>query len=59
MKGYVQEVLGRLGARNRLEAVMIANRRGWLGYGGNVRVAGLILAVGTNGEAEAAIALGE
>lgn len=31
VKGYVQEVLRRLGARNRLEAVMIANRRGWLG----------------------------
>ncbi|MDW7982521.1 MAG: response regulator transcription factor [Thermomicrobium sp.] len=30
VKGYVQEVLRRLGARNRLEAVMIANRRGWL-----------------------------
>jgi DNA-binding NarL/FixJ family response regulator len=30
VKGYVQEVLRRLGARNRLEAVMIASRRGWL-----------------------------
>jgi DNA-binding NarL/FixJ family response regulator len=30
VKGYVQEVLRRLGARNRLEAVMIANERGWL-----------------------------
>ncbi len=30
VKGYVQELLRRLGARNRLEAVMIANRRGWL-----------------------------
>lgn len=30
VKGYVQEVLRRLGARNRVEAVMIANRRGWL-----------------------------
>jgi len=30
VKGYVQDVLRRLGARNRLEAVMIANRQGWL-----------------------------
>lgn len=30
VKGYVQEVLRRLGAKNRVEAVMIASRRGWL-----------------------------
>ncbi len=30
VKGYVQEVLRRLGARNRLEAVLIANREGLL-----------------------------
>jgi DNA-binding NarL/FixJ family response regulator len=30
IKGYVQEVLRRVGAKNRLEAVMIASRRGWL-----------------------------
>lgn len=30
VKGYVQEVLRRLGAKNRLEAVMIAIRNGWL-----------------------------
>lgn len=30
VKGYVQDVLRRLGARNRLEAVMIANREGLL-----------------------------
>jgi two-component system response regulator DevR len=30
VKGYVQEILRRLNARNRLEAVMIASRQGWL-----------------------------
>lgn len=30
VKGYVQEVLRRLSAKNRVEAVMIASRRGWL-----------------------------
>ncbi len=30
VKGYVQEVLRRLGAKNRVDAVMIASRRGWL-----------------------------
>lgn len=30
VKGYVQEVLRRLEAKNRLEAVMIASRQGWL-----------------------------
>ncbi|HUG15261.1 MAG TPA: LuxR C-terminal-related transcriptional regulator [Thermomicrobiales bacterium] len=30
VKGYVQEILRRLEARNRLEAVMIASRQGWL-----------------------------
>jgi two-component system response regulator DevR len=30
VKGYVQEVLRRLGAKNRVEAVMTASRRGWL-----------------------------
>lgn len=30
VKGYVQEVLRRLGARNRLDAVMIAVRNGWI-----------------------------
>ncbi|MDI3339364.1 MAG: response regulator transcription factor [Sphaerobacter sp.] len=30
VKGYVQEILRRLEARNRLEAVMIASRHGWL-----------------------------
>lgn len=30
VKGYVQEVLRRLGVKNRLEAVMIASRQGWL-----------------------------
>lgn len=30
VKGYVQDVLRRLGAKNRVEAVMIASRRGWL-----------------------------
>ena len=30
IKGYVQEILRRLEAKNRLEAVMIASRRGWL-----------------------------
>ena len=30
IKGYVQEILQRLGARNRIEAVMLASRRGWL-----------------------------
>lgn len=30
VKGYVQEILRRLGAKNRLEAVMIASRNGWL-----------------------------
>ena len=30
VKGYVQEVLRRLSAKNRVEAVMIASRKGWL-----------------------------
>lgn len=30
VKGYVQDVLRRLSAKNRVEAVMIASRRGWL-----------------------------
>ncbi len=30
VKGYVQEILRRLGARNRLDAVMIAIRNGWI-----------------------------
>lgn len=30
VKGYVQEVLRRLDAKNRLDAVMIASRLGWL-----------------------------
>ena len=30
VKGYVQEVLRRLSAKNRVEAVMIASRHGWL-----------------------------
>lgn len=30
VKGYVQEILRRLGARNRLDAVMIAIRSGWI-----------------------------
>jgi two-component system, NarL family, response regulator DevR len=30
VKGYVQEILRRLGARNRLDAVMIAIRNGWM-----------------------------
>ncbi len=30
VKGYVQDVLRRLNAKNRVEAVMIASRRGWL-----------------------------
>jgi two-component system response regulator DevR len=30
VKGYVQEILRRLEAKNRLEAVMIASRQGWL-----------------------------
>lgn len=30
VKGYVQEVLRRLEAKNRLDAVMIASRQGWL-----------------------------
>ena len=30
VKGYVQEVLRRLEAKNRVEAVMIASRQGWL-----------------------------
>jgi len=30
VKGYVQEVLRRLNAKNRVEAVMIASQRGWL-----------------------------
>ena len=30
VKGYVQEVLRRLNARNRLDAVMIAIRNGWM-----------------------------
>jgi DNA-binding NarL/FixJ family response regulator len=30
VKGYVQEVLRRLDAKNRLDAVMIASRQGWL-----------------------------
>ena len=30
VKGYVQDVLRRLSAKNRVEAVMIASRKGWL-----------------------------
>jgi DNA-binding NarL/FixJ family response regulator len=30
VKGYVQEVLRRLEAKNRLDAVMIASRQGWI-----------------------------
>ncbi len=30
VKGYVQDVLRRLNAKNRVEAVMIASRKGWL-----------------------------
>ena len=30
INGYVQEAPRRVGAKNRLDAVMIASRRGWL-----------------------------
>jgi DNA-binding NarL/FixJ family response regulator len=30
VKGYAQDVLRRLSAKNRVAAVMIASRRGWL-----------------------------
>ena len=30
VKGYVQEILHRLGVKNRTEAVMVAVKQGWL-----------------------------
>jgi len=30
VKGYVQEILHRLGVKNRTEAVMVAVKHGWL-----------------------------